>query len=126
MMKLFDRSVDLAQFNDKTPLYPIARSWMKDNNPETVEENVTINEEVTVLFNAVFVDVNIIIISPTHPLQNNVGCCSFCVFYRYRDQPVCLSVSLSLCLCLCLSVSVCLSVSTSLLDETKSQLQYTT
>ncbi|XP_060554214.1 protein lin-37 homolog [Ruditapes philippinarum] len=32
IMKLFDRSVDLAQFNENTPLYPIARAWMKDNS----------------------------------------------------------------------------------------------
>lgn len=27
-MKLFDRSVDLAKFNEDTPLYPICRAWM--------------------------------------------------------------------------------------------------
>ncbi|XP_072324959.1 protein lin-37 homolog isoform X2 [Scyliorhinus torazame] len=30
-MKLFDRSVDLAQFNENTPLYPICRAWMRNN-----------------------------------------------------------------------------------------------
>ncbi|XP_029635240.1 protein lin-37 homolog [Octopus sinensis] len=30
VMKLFDRSVDLAQFNENTPLYPICRSWIKN------------------------------------------------------------------------------------------------
>lgn len=29
-MKLFDRSVDLAQFEEDTPLYPICRAWMKN------------------------------------------------------------------------------------------------
>ena len=29
-MKLFDRSVDLAQFDDSTPLYPVCRAWMKN------------------------------------------------------------------------------------------------
>ena len=29
-MKLFDRSVDLAQFNETTPLYPICRAWMRN------------------------------------------------------------------------------------------------
>ena len=29
-MKLFDRSVDLAQFNEITPLYPICRAWMRN------------------------------------------------------------------------------------------------
>jgi len=28
VMKLFDRSVDLAQFQESTPLYPIARAWI--------------------------------------------------------------------------------------------------
>lgn len=28
VMKLFDRSVDLAQFTDNTPLYPICRAWI--------------------------------------------------------------------------------------------------
>lgn len=36
IIKLFDRSVDLAQFNTSTPLYPICRSWMK-NNPSLRE-----------------------------------------------------------------------------------------
>ncbi|KAF5906246.1 protein lin-37, partial [Clarias magur] len=36
IIKLFDRSVDLAQFNSNTSLYPICRSWMR-NNP-TVRE----------------------------------------------------------------------------------------
>lgn len=31
IIKLFDRSVDLAQFNSNTPLYPICRSWMRNN-----------------------------------------------------------------------------------------------
>jgi len=30
VMKLFDRSVDLAQFSEETPLYPIARAWMQN------------------------------------------------------------------------------------------------
>ena len=30
VMKLFDRSVDLAQFDDVTPLYPVCRAWMKN------------------------------------------------------------------------------------------------
>ena len=29
-MKLFDRSVDLAQFDDDTALYPICRAWMRN------------------------------------------------------------------------------------------------
>lgn len=30
VMKLFDRSVDLAQFDEDTPLFPICRAWMKN------------------------------------------------------------------------------------------------
>ncbi|XP_061531801.1 protein lin-37 homolog isoform X2 [Phycodurus eques] len=36
IIKLFDRSVDLAQFNASTPLYPICRAWMR-NNPSVRE-----------------------------------------------------------------------------------------
>ncbi|XP_022195456.1 protein lin-37 homolog [Nilaparvata lugens] len=45
VMKLFDRSVDLAQFGDETPLYPICRAWMANQpipsiktEPEDVPE----------------------------------------------------------------------------------------
>uniref|UniRef100_A0A8D0GKU8 Lin-37 DREAM MuvB core complex component n=1 Tax=Sphenodon punctatus TaxID=8508 RepID=A0A8D0GKU8_SPHPU len=31
VIKLFDRSVDLAQFSESTPLYPICRAWMRNN-----------------------------------------------------------------------------------------------
>ncbi|KAK2170332.1 hypothetical protein LSH36_3g13046 [Paralvinella palmiformis] len=30
VMKLFDRSVDLAQFEEDSPLYPICRAWMRN------------------------------------------------------------------------------------------------
>lgn len=33
-MKLFDRSVDLAQFDEDSPLYPICRAWIR-NQPGT-------------------------------------------------------------------------------------------
>ncbi|ESO91201.1 hypothetical protein LOTGIDRAFT_228731 [Lottia gigantea] len=36
VMKLFDRSVDLAQFNEETPLYPVCRAWIK-NDPQSKE-----------------------------------------------------------------------------------------
>lgn len=29
-MKLFDRSVDFAQFSEDTPLYALARAWMQN------------------------------------------------------------------------------------------------
>ncbi|XP_055590460.1 protein lin-37 homolog [Uranotaenia lowii] len=39
IMKLFDRSVDLARFDERTPLYPICRAWMQNQpraNPNRV------------------------------------------------------------------------------------------
>lgn len=30
IMKLFDRSVNLAKFDESTPLYPIVREWLKN------------------------------------------------------------------------------------------------
>ena len=35
IMKLFDRSVNLARFNEETPLFPLCRAWMR-NNPRAV------------------------------------------------------------------------------------------
>ncbi|XP_039181601.1 protein lin-37 homolog isoform X2 [Crotalus tigris] len=37
IIKLFDRSVDLAQFSENTPLYPICRAWMR-NSPMVREQ----------------------------------------------------------------------------------------
>lgn len=36
VMKLFDRSVDLAQFTEQTPLYPICRAWINNKPNMTV------------------------------------------------------------------------------------------
>jgi len=35
VMKLFDRSVDLAQFTHDTPLYPVCRAWIHNLSPVT-------------------------------------------------------------------------------------------
>ncbi|KDR18065.1 Lin-37-like protein [Zootermopsis nevadensis] len=35
VMKLYDRSVDLAQFKEDTPLYPICRAWMANQPRNT-------------------------------------------------------------------------------------------
>lgn len=42
VMKLFDRSVDLAKFEEDTPLYPICRAWMQNQprNPQVVVKYV--------------------------------------------------------------------------------------
>ncbi|GFY52303.1 protein lin-37 homolog [Trichonephila inaurata madagascariensis] len=42
-MKLFDRAVDLTPFNDQTPLYPICRAWI--NNQELYKSAQHIKEE---------------------------------------------------------------------------------
>ncbi|KAE8594586.1 hypothetical protein XENTR_v10019705 [Xenopus tropicalis] len=34
IIRLFDRSVDLAQFSEETPLYPVCRAWLR-NAPST-------------------------------------------------------------------------------------------
>jgi len=40
IMKLFDRSVDLAQFSHDTPLYPVCRAWIHNLSqlPTTTEQ----------------------------------------------------------------------------------------
>lgn len=54
-MKLFDRSVDLAQFREDTPLYPICRAWIK-NQPNShglsqqVESKMPENESEVFIF----------------------------------------------------------------------------
>ncbi|XP_014678953.1 PREDICTED: protein lin-37 homolog [Priapulus caudatus] len=48
VMKLFDRSVDLAQFPEDTPLYPICRAWMRnqpDNNRMVAAATAGIKKE---------------------------------------------------------------------------------
>ncbi|XP_055019505.1 protein lin-37 homolog [Boleophthalmus pectinirostris] len=54
IIKLFDRSVDLAQFNSNTPLYPICRSWMRNNpsfreraDPTPLSPHSVTDEELT-------------------------------------------------------------------------------
>lgn len=67
VMKLFDRSVDLAQFNENTPLYPICRSWIKNqphnnlnnqNRSSSPESDAQTDEDVIVYFviNLLFVN----------------------------------------------------------------------
>ncbi|XP_061772003.1 protein lin-37 homolog [Nerophis ophidion] len=57
IIKLFDRSVDLAQFHPSSPLYPICRAWMR-NNPAVREPGegypsspVILEEEVPDMIN---------------------------------------------------------------------------
>lgn len=67
IIKLFDRSVDLAQFSTTTPLYPICRAWMR-NNPSMRERTAPSpphssgEEEVTP-------SIYFAIILNTHPFQ---------------------------------------------------------
>lgn len=45
IMKLFDRSVNLAQFEEDTPLYPLCRAWMKNQPRAQIPRNEKINED---------------------------------------------------------------------------------
>ncbi|KAL3272379.1 hypothetical protein HHI36_013856 [Cryptolaemus montrouzieri] len=61
VMKLFDRSVDLAQFEEDTPLYPICRAWMKNQprNPQgIVKRRVSSPEPEYHDWNGTFTDVH--------------------------------------------------------------------
>lgn len=48
VMKLFDRSVDLAQFREVTPLYPICRAWIANQprNPNLVPKHRSPSPEI--------------------------------------------------------------------------------
>ncbi|XP_060131693.1 protein lin-37 homolog isoform X1 [Zootoca vivipara] len=48
VIKLFDRSVDLAQFSESTPLYPICRAWMR-NSPMVREQERSPSPNLPVL-----------------------------------------------------------------------------
>lgn len=48
IMKLFDRSVNLAQFEEDTPLYPLCRAWMKNQPRAIVNRNEPVNDPVDV------------------------------------------------------------------------------
>ena len=41
VMKLYDRSVDLAQFTEQSPLYPICRAWIA-NQPHQIYSALTL------------------------------------------------------------------------------------
>ena len=43
VMTLFDRKVDLARFNQSTPLYVMCREWMCNNPEKMVLTNGTAN-----------------------------------------------------------------------------------
>jgi hypothetical protein len=50
VMKLFDRSLDLAQFPENTPLYPVCRAWMK-NQPHNTNMAPRFEHETSVYNN---------------------------------------------------------------------------
>ncbi|XP_045476158.1 protein lin-37 homolog [Harmonia axyridis] len=61
VMKLFDRSVDLAQFEEDTPLYPICRAWMKNQprNPQAVvKRRVSSPEPEPDAWNGIYADIH--------------------------------------------------------------------
>ena len=41
MIKVFDRTIDLAQFNDDTPLYSVCRAWMKNKSRDQAVDSAT-------------------------------------------------------------------------------------
>lgn len=41
VMTFFDRKVDLAQFNEDTPLYVMCREWMRNNPADSVGGDYT-------------------------------------------------------------------------------------
>ncbi|XP_066137603.1 protein lin-37 homolog [Euwallacea fornicatus] len=47
VMKLYDRSVDLAKFEEETPLYPLCRAWMENQpkNPQKIIKRRTSSPE---------------------------------------------------------------------------------
>ncbi|KAL1488611.1 hypothetical protein ABEB36_014414 [Hypothenemus hampei] len=47
VMKLYDRSVDLARFEEDTPLYPLCRAWMENQpkNPQKLIKRRTSSPE---------------------------------------------------------------------------------
>jgi len=44
IMKLFDRSVDLAKFSYDTPLYPVCRAWIHNLSLPPSQEQPLSNE----------------------------------------------------------------------------------
>ncbi len=67
IIKLFDRSVDLAQFSTTSPLYPICRAWMK-NNP-SMREGTAPSPPHSSGEDEVTPSIRFAIILNTHPLQ---------------------------------------------------------
>ncbi|ESN89996.1 hypothetical protein HELRODRAFT_182898 [Helobdella robusta] len=43
LLKLFDRTVDIASFNEHTPLYPICRAWIRNNLSINNNNNINNN-----------------------------------------------------------------------------------
>ncbi|XP_024085024.1 protein lin-37 homolog isoform X2 [Cimex lectularius] len=80
VMKLFDRSVDLAQFSENTPLYPICRAWIANQphqiynskkqsspEPQEVKEENTIKTEKDIISGQ-----NVYRLPPPVPAPKNV------------------------------------------------------
>ncbi|XP_067933944.1 protein lin-37 homolog [Watersipora subatra] len=47
VVKLFDRSVDLAPYDESSPLYPMCRSWMRNSANEQYIEQPTSHEALS-------------------------------------------------------------------------------
>lgn len=64
VMKLFDRSVDLARFSEETPVYVICRDWMRNLHPPTRPTKVSFDDTesmmgLDLLSSASMLDVNV-------------------------------------------------------------------
>lgn len=47
VIKLFDRLVNVSQYDENSPLYPICRDWFYDRKTETVRESTSGDSEPT-------------------------------------------------------------------------------
>lgn len=76
VMKLFDRSVDLAQFNENTPLYPICRAWIKNqpHNHSNQERSPSPDSDIDVKDKNIHKNGNIYHLPP--PIKSEKDQCS--------------------------------------------------
>ncbi|XP_078488210.1 protein lin-37 homolog isoform X1 [Ciona intestinalis] len=78
IIKLFDRSVDLVNFTEDTPLYPICRAWM-DNDPtnkinkQTMESQFSSQEDIATSNSEDEEDTIITSLPPPNVPFNNIG-----------------------------------------------------
>ncbi|KAJ8949328.1 hypothetical protein NQ314_008248 [Rhamnusium bicolor] len=75
VMKLFDRSVDLARFQEDTPLYPICRAWMQNqprNHNPIIKRRVSSPEPDNSLWNENSISGVTRLPPPTRPFDTRI------------------------------------------------------